>query len=50
MLAASVTSVAAFASGPFDDPPPVAVPEPGTLGLLAAGVAAAAIARLRKRK
>jgi hypothetical protein len=51
MLAVSVVSAAAFAGGSFTEPPPtVAVPEPGTLGLLAAGVAAAAAARLRKRK
>jgi hypothetical protein len=30
--------------------PPTAVPEPGTLGLLAAGIAAAAAVRLIKRK
>jgi hypothetical protein len=47
-LAASVLTNVAFAGVVVERP--VAVPEPGTLGLLAAGVAAAAVARLRKRK
>jgi len=44
---AAMVSAAAFAG---DGPPPTAVPEPGTLALLALGVAGIAAARLRGRK
>jgi len=46
-LAAAVFAASAFAG---ESVPPTAVPEPGTLGLLAAGIAAAAAVRLIKRK
>ena len=40
----SVFAVSAFAGGP------IAMPEPGTLGLLAAGIAGVVAVRLIKRK
>ena len=43
-LVASTFSASVFAT------PPIAVPEPGTFGLLAAGIAAAVAVRLIKRK
>jgi len=46
-FAASIFAASAFAG---ESVPPTAVPEPGTLGLLAAGIAAAAAVRLIKRK
>jgi hypothetical protein len=47
-VAAFACSVSAFAGDTSDFV--TAVPEPGTLGLLAAGIVGTAIARLRKRK
>jgi hypothetical protein len=40
----------AFAASALAGTAPTQVPEPGTLGLLAAGIAAAAAVRLIKRK
>jgi hypothetical protein len=43
----------AFAASAFSGvqfPPPTALPEPGVLGLLAAGVVAVIVVRLRGRK
>ena len=39
-----------FASSAFAGEPPIQVPEPGTLGLLALGLAGVAAARLTRRK
>jgi hypothetical protein len=47
-LLATLISAAAFAGDTA--PPPISVPEPGTLALLALGVAGIAAARLRGRK
>jgi hypothetical protein len=48
-LVALCVSASAFAGAPVHDIA-VAVPEPGTLGLLAAGIVVAVAVRLRSRK
>lgn len=48
-LAAFCMSASVFAGIPGEDGA-VAVPEPGTLGLLVAGIAVAAAFRLRRKK
>lgn len=49
MLALAASAFAAVAvAGGYE--PPTAVPEPGTFGLLAAGIAAVVAVRLIKRK
>lgn len=50
VLALIAASFAGVASAGDFAPDFVAVPEPGTLGLLAAGVAAVVVTRLRGRK
>lgn len=51
IIALLVCGVSAAAVAGASVPPPTALPEPGTLGLLAAGVAGiVAAARLRRRK
>ncbi len=47
-LAAGAIAASAFAGVVI--PPPTALPEPGVLGLLAAGVVAVIVVRLRGRK
>jgi hypothetical protein len=51
VIAACAWSVSALAGVPLDDfDDVVTVPEPGTLALLATGLVATVVARLRKRK
>ena len=49
-LAALALAASTFATTVFAGEPPTALPEPGTLGLLAAGLAGVVAVRLMKRK